>query len=71
MTFKVTYQDRALNKHTALIEVGTWRHIIPTAFSVQYKKAEWKLLKIECVSEGAPDKGEPFDREKWWEEVDI
>lgn len=48
--FKITYQDRALNKHVEIWEAQSWEDAIILAFSL--KKAEWKLLGIEYVPEG-------------------
>ena len=43
--FKVTYQDKALNKIVTFIRTSTWSHAIIEALSV--KKADHKLLTIE------------------------
>ena len=47
--FKVVYQDRALNKTAVELKAPCWADVIPMAFS--HKKAEEKLLTIECVGE--------------------
>ena len=49
--FKFTYQDKALNKASVEIKCPTWEEAIIAA--IQYKKAEEKLLMIECVREDA------------------
>lgn len=48
--FKFTYQDRALNKHVEIWNAQSWEDAIILAFSL--KKAEWKLLMVECIPEG-------------------
>lgn len=47
--FKVTYQDRALNHFAIELKARTWAEVICLAFSC--KKAEEKLLTIECVGD--------------------
>lgn len=71
--FKVVYTDRALNEIVKTIPAAPWSDILPLAFSAKYKKAEWKLRSIQAVwSDLNPlPRQEPFDREKWLEEVDI
>ena len=71
--FRAKFKDRALNIRTVEYESVQWAEAICIAFSK--KKAEEKLILIECVKdeEGSitPDSGEPFDHEKWADEVDI
>lgn len=47
--FKVTYQDRALNHFAIELKAPTWADVISMAF--ENKKAEEKLLTIECVGD--------------------
>lgn len=71
--FRAKFKDRALNIRTVEYESVQWAEAICIAFSK--KKAEEKLILIECVKdeEGsiAPASDEGFDREKWLEAVDI
>ena len=50
--FKATYQDRALNIRTELIECDSWIDVVPMAWS--YKKAEEKLLTIQYIGTDLP-----------------
>jgi hypothetical protein len=43
--FKITYQDRALNKYDEIWEAQSWEDAIIMAFS--RKRADWKLIGIE------------------------
>lgn len=47
--FKITYQDRTVNKHFEIFEAPSWEDAVIMAFS--RKKAEWKLLTIECLAD--------------------
>lgn len=47
--FKITYQDRALNKIYISIQAETWAAAIVTA--LERKKAEEKLVMIEVAEE--------------------
>ena len=47
--FKVTYQDKALNKRVVELQSAYWADIIAHAFA--HKKAEEKILYIEPVTD--------------------
>lgn len=48
-TFKVTYQDKAVQWHIEYFEAACWMDAIIMAFS--RKPAEYKLIYLECRSD--------------------
>ncbi len=58
--FKVTYQDRALNRYSVNLEAVQWAEAIAMAFG--RKTVEEKLISIECLGDYVDGVFVPYEK---------